>query len=268
MNTFSNELITGVMSIISKLRIKNVDNLPVYWWKKVNSFKTRKEFDFTDGLNIVIGPNASGKSTLLTLLAKIFHCEQGRISKLTRHSIDELFGTFDEKKDLGVELVTDGQPVGYFNPDLKIGGMGYIDYDFLGEHLNSMFVKGSQGQKTMRDFIKTCRVLKDTDEISWGMDGSCNDLWQNRIDIIKKTIKKSVPLGKKTLLFDEPERSLDLQNELVLFSKTLPIVVKEFQVIIATHSPFAFFMDANFIELKRGYRNRMKKDIESVIIKK
>jgi predicted ATPase len=65
---------------------------------------------------------------------------------------------------------------------------------------------------------------------------------------------RSLPRNQKvTLLLDEPERALSVPKQMEMF-KLLERMSEEYQIIIATHSPFVLFnINANFINLEEGY---------------
>lgn len=67
-------------------------------------------------------------------------------------------------------------------------------------------------------------------------------------------LSAKLPVGPKTMLFDEPESGFSLMWQAGvwknIFSKVDP---KEFQLIIATHSPFALQLPgAHYIEMQQG----------------
>ena len=256
--------------MIEKITITNPDDLIIYWWNDVKTLKNKKIFTFKPGINIIVGKNASGKSTLLKLIARHFHCEQGGISYLTNQSIHELFGFKEKKKYKGYKITHDGQPVGYYSPDKEIGVHGSaFDDDFMHEGIESLFTRDfSQGQKTIRNISNITKKLSTTNEIKCSMNkDSVNDYWVKKIDNAYELLNrgKTLKLSKKTILLDEPERSLDLENELAFFS-ILEKIKDKYQIIIATHSPYAFFIsDAHYIEITRGYRNSIKKQIKEKI---
>ena len=77
--------------MISSIRISDPTATCVPWWPEVEWLKGRETLEFTPGLNILWGPNGSGKSTVLTLLARLFHCEQAGEQKYTQTSVGKLF---------------------------------------------------------------------------------------------------------------------------------------------------------------------------------
>jgi len=256
--------------MIEKITITDPNDLIIYWWNDVKTLKNKKIFTFKPGINIIVGKNASGKSTLLKLIARHFHCEQGGISYLTNPSIYEIFG-FDEKKIYkGYEITHDGQPVGYHSPEKEIGiYSGTFDDDFMDDGIKSLLTRQvSQGQKTISNISNITKKLSATNEIKCSMNKNrVNDLWVKKIDNAYELLNRGKTLkpSQKTLLLDEPERSLDLENELGFFS-ILEKIKDKYQIIIATHSPFAFFIsDAHYIEITRGYHNLIKKQIKEKI---
>lgn len=257
--------------MIEKITITNPDDIIIEWWKDVKTLKNKKIFTFKPGINIIVGKNASGKSTLLKLIARHFHCEQGGISYLTNQSMYELFGFNEEKTYKGYKIIHDGQPVGYYSPDKTIGLHGSaFDDDFIHEGIESLFTSNaSQGQKTIKNISNITKKLSSTNEIKCSLSkNSVNDVWVKKIDKSYELLNqgKTLKPSQKTILLDEPERSLDLENELAFFS-ILEKIKDKYQIIIATHSPYAFFLsDAHYIEITRGYRNLIKKQIKEKII--
>jgi hypothetical protein len=71
---------------------------------------------------------------------------------------------------------------------------------------------------------------------------------------INKLYTENFGTGKNTILLDEPERSLSHLKQKEFFFKVLPEELKNYQVIIATHSIYAAFTpNANIIEMEDGY---------------
>ncbi|KVP96973.1 hypothetical protein WJ97_14230 [Burkholderia ubonensis] len=92
--------------------------------------------------------------------------------------------------------------------------------------------------------------------IEWKVSrGAVNDHWSKRFDLVDELLRAKRPEGPKTLIFDEPESGFSLPWQAGIwhnvFSKVDP---ERFQVIVATHSPFALGIPgANYIEMTPGY---------------
>lgn len=93
-------------------------------------------------------------------------------------------------------------------------------------------------------------------QIEWKMSrGSVNSAWTKRLDLAEELFRAKRPLGQKTLIFDEPESGFSLPWQAGLWSNVFAKVDPErFQVIVATHSPFALRIPgANYIEMSPDY---------------
>lgn len=93
-------------------------------------------------------------------------------------------------------------------------------------------------------------------QIQWRITkDSVNSFWQRRLEQAERLLAARIPAGPKTLLFDEPESGFSLPWQSGLWQKVFAqIDPQEFQVIVATHSPFALRIPgANYIEMEPGY---------------
>lgn len=93
-------------------------------------------------------------------------------------------------------------------------------------------------------------------QIQWRITkDSVNSFWQRRLEQAERLLAARIPAGPKTLLFDEPESGFSLPWQSGLWQNVFAqIDPQEFQVIIATHSPFALRIPgANYIEMEPGY---------------
>lgn len=258
--------------MISTVRISDPSKTPITWLPKVKFLSVARDYEFKPGLNILWGKNGSGKSTLLRLIAKLFHAEQGRISTVTQHSIDELFGRFskDNKDRLGgVAVSHDGQGIVFYDPSDKvglIGGGAAFDDDFFSAGISSMMTKGSSGELTLHNLgnamapVKT-EYLKPVYKISKSKHSS--ETWNKNIEATERFFEKDMEPGKTTIIFDEPDRSLDIPAQQQMWS-AFPRFNKG-QLIVATHSAFACnIKDANYIETSPGYLEQCRAAIKTL----
>ncbi len=257
--------------MIESIAINDPNDTPITWWGKNKTLQNLASARFSRGLNILWGKNGSGKSSLLAMIAKLFHAEQSRYSVVTHDSITSLWSSSaTRKRPKGVDIVHDGQGVAYFDPQHKvglIGGLAGFDYDFLDEGLGSIFTKGSSGQLVTHELGKILSKLKDknTLEVEFKTQkGDVNSLWYKRIEAVENYLKPSIDKGPITLLLDEPDRSLDLPNQKLLW-RGLRNISQKYQLIVASHSPFAANVkDAVYIELSDGYLTECREALKTL----
>jgi energy-coupling factor transporter ATP-binding protein EcfA2 len=233
------------------------------WWPKVKAFEGQKEFTFAPkGLTILWGPNGSGKSSLLKLLARLTHCEQGGVPLVSETSVEHFLCRHPDKghKD-GARLISDGTPVHFFDPSATPGlDGGQFDFDFTEDAMGYSMVKQSSGQHVNMGMSRILGSITKLEEVPRKIKTSnVNDLWGAAIDAATRSLERTPGLeGPRTLLLDEPERSLDLPSQ----RKSWEVFgqQKRFQMIIATHSVFALFIPgATYIDVQKGYLEESRK---------
>lgn len=254
--------------MIEKLIITNPANTVCPWWEKIEAFKGRKEFSFTPGLNILWGKNGSGKSSVVQMLARLTHSAQGGVSLVTEESMRHFRDFHNPFRD-GQDLVTDGRGVWYCDPSERVGLIGGgFDYDFMDMGLQNTMFKGSHGETTLMRVFSILKDMRDQKQPTLaykykrqkpdGKEKNPHYAQQNQeqYDTFLKATKylqESGEKGKPTVIFDEPDRSLDIPTQLRFWDTILGRSDK-YQIIVASHSMFAMDLPgANYIELVPGY---------------
>lgn len=242
--------------MIEQLKITNSDKLPVSWWKDCVLLKDIKTIKFTDGLNIILGDNGTGKSTILTLLKRALHCEQGYYSKITQSSVDKMSGEILNTEEFtGLKIIHDGQPVFSMDAVQTVGLVGSsFDDDWFKEGISNQFSKDlSSGQFIQAQVMEIFKLAKEVNEIPINFNREAvNCVWQEKYDVATKILfNPTGPKKKKTIIMDEPDRSVSivLQKQ---FWDIVENMSAHYQIIVATHSPFAVKRKANYIELQDG----------------
>lgn len=222
--------------MISLLEVRSPGKTALPHWESV--FPRPVRWEFRPGLNILWGRNRSGKSSILSLLAVMLHAKQGGVSKVTTWGDGYSRPEYDPDH---CRLVYDGQPIAYVDPSLSNGLIGgSFDSDFAAQGWRNARLKASHGETTLHR-----------------LDGVMRD-WAGAKPLpAGPTIPPpSIPAGPKTLLLDEPDRSLDLDTQFQVWREgILRGPLSQHQIIVATHSPFATRVPgAHYIDLSPDYR--------------
>lgn len=239
-----------------------------HWAKDLPWIKDAKGLiEFTPGLNIVLGGNGTGKSTLMSALASHGACEQGGIPKITMSwALDNFDGNICK---MPFKVDHDGELSFYSNGHQKVGLVGgHFDDSFFDEGVMNLAMPESHGESVLRSFKRLDALLgfkadslPKTREVEYCGSNSFAEA------VSKHFMPCFEPIGIRTLLLDEADTGMSLlwQKQ---FWEMIPKAVKDMgniQVIVSTHSAFALNVDgANYIETSQGYREKCLKAIASI----
>jgi energy-coupling factor transporter ATP-binding protein EcfA2 len=267
--------------MISELRIADPKNTCIKWWDKVKWLEGQKSIEFKPGLNILWGPNGSGKTTIIRAIARMLHAEQGGSTHVTQSSMGEVFDG-SSRAGLGYRdgamPIHDGQVVMHFDPSHAVGMMGgAFDDDFFTMGVMNTVFKGSAGQTTLQRFdaILTAVIKGTWPEIQWKhpfkpVKGKTQpkDTWDARCWAVASTLEGTLPAGgPKTILLDEPDRSLDLSYQWGLWDR-LAQEAGNVQIIAASHSLLALKIPgAHYIETMPGYLVKSERVLDRLVLR-
>ena len=245
---------------------KNEYNNPI-----LANYLLNRTFHFEPNkINLIFGPNASGKTTILKALAGNAGSSDGYptlLSPLDCRGWDEETTTENFKKTLTKRMGNsaiiewDGTPVYYdnFANRRTTGSIGDLTGSVLGNDIGVEIQyilsknKISQGQNTIYLMSRLFNIanqkisFKDIFKDYVNDDGTykrmkVNDTWEKaykaQLDYYMgfENSMKNLP---GTFLFDELDKSLDIINIYFLYTSILPQLVKStgIQIIIISHSP-------------------------------
>lgn len=282
------------------------------WKKKHNNWKKHKEdylnpqlvqnlinrkFEFATGkINLIFGPNASGKTTILKAIAGKGGTTDGYPSlvgpldlKGFRDELDSsLFTKYINNLMLNsADIEWDGAPIYYDNFANRIshGSIGDLCGSVLGDDIMTeiMYTMNkntiSLGQNSIYLLNRLFNIAKEklcyadifkkylNQDGSFKKDFGCNDVWTNAYKLqldYYLGLQKSFVKSPGTFLFDELDKSLDIANIYALYTEALPELVKAtgIQVIIISHSPLVLSDKIrnneiyNFISIDEQYTNK------------
>ena len=237
-----------------------------------------RKMEFECGkINVIFGPNASGKTTILKALAAYCCCGSsdnldGWTNRffITPHNASNAYDIFDRKSQNDDEVVEDsirqimvnradvewdGVPVysdNFFNRR-TVGSLGELSGSIFGdsgfEELHYHMEKGkmSKGQNSIFILNKITAMMQNEvslDDILGDRKLCANDRWVSMFNANIRRLERIYGESehqnlKNTFMFDEMDKSMDIMNVAFLYGDLLPALVKRFgvQIIIVSHSP-------------------------------
>lgn len=256
--------------MVTKVEIRDNKNTPIHYLYELKAFKNGKTFEFKEGVNIIVGENGCGKTTLLNLIRKyllvdLSECSAGAFNS----NINDVCNVFGGKHVYdGVGVYAD-----YQRNTFRLchaGERKYNDDVFADDHSISEFFgqrEASTGEGVLvamkalfsRMYSKGAKLTFDYTQFA--------DNYKPYV----KYISDHIIEGKEwTVLMDEPDRNLDIEN-ISKIESILGFHKPQTQIIAVVHNPLLICAlsknkDVNFIELTRGYVNKVKRMVKELTI--
>lgn len=237
-------------------------------------------YNFTDGVNVITGRNGSGKSVLLKIIK--YKCcidkdssyptlvEPIRISKGFfsdgYYTISEYIENNLNNRGYPKSSINwDGSMIHYLTPEWfnPKDILCRMDSPFpkakelfsTGETISNIMNNDSKGEGMINLLMSLYNL---NTKYNPPLD-RVNDVWENADKIFQDWINSMSKDGKPTLLIDELDTNLDLDNQ-KLYWEYLNKLTEKWQIIVVSHSYFAFKRtDVNHIPLNKNYFNTIKK---------
>ena len=220
-----------------------------------------KQFNFTEGMNILFSGNGAGKSVALKFLKAYCSIQTAGWTNvvdpkvLAPDSFPHAYRAFTPNKDR-VIVDWDGTPAFYNSGDIadsnawffQKGGQSEDGLTSEKERFDTMVEKPSSGQYRLKKINKMLNIIGNPPEIKPNPLYGDVSAQLEYLDSLPKG-------GKLTILLDEPERSLSLHKQKVLLDVLMDFS-KKHQIIMACHSPFALSLPrdkVNYVEIEPNY---------------
>lgn len=245
--------------MITRLKINNNIRTPLSYIESLDNFKNGTEYSFKPGVNIIVGENGCGKTTLMKLL-KLYlvvgynECERG-IFNSNINSIAK-FNAFD-----GVDVYAD-----YDKNTFRLSHAGEKQKDKAIETFDDFGMayiqaKSSTGESVNIAIKKLLKLMFSQDvNLKFDYDQFKEDYPEFHKYILEHR-EKDCP-NEFTILMDEPDRNLSLKN-LKGIKEILSFHKENTQIIAVIHNPLLIaslskIPDVNFIEMTEGYVKKMR----------
>lgn len=268
--------------MLTKVIIQDNKNTPLGYIPDL--WENGTSWEFKPGVNVIIGENGCGKTTLMTLIAMFGLCQHSMVSTLPHlnqpFEVLKLYTFFNSKMPEEETTLRDGCIV---NMDYQGAVFRYFpaaeykendsmeDIELLSLRMErSSSSTGESMTDALGVLIKKMNTEKNVDfpilDLKRYAD-SANDVWNRRLNLLLDYYKKyHVPITQEdfefTILLDEPDRNLDIEHIKELYS-ILSFHRPMTQMVTVIHNPVLIYKlsqvyGINFIEMTPGYLDRIR----------
>lgn len=255
--------------MVFKVEIKDNEKSPLNYLPNLDNFENGKKYCFTPGVNIIVGENGCGKTTLMKLLQKYLLVDYNDCGKGAFNSnIGTLHRNFIDRTGFlgGVEVFAD-----YERNTFRLSHAGEKENN---QAINSFEDFGAMfDQKHASTGEGVLIAINSLFRYMFGKKANMTyDYKQYEKDYPEywKYIKKHGIKGDEwTILMDEPDRNLSLEN-LQHIKDMLFYEHPQVQLIAVIHNPlliynFSKLDDINIIEMTEGYVEKVKKMVDELV---
>lgn len=235
---------------------------------------------FTDGINIIIGENGSGKTTILNIIRYLTFCRGSFEPELELHDLNTRFDP-----EYNLQLYENIKMTADYNKFIfnlyQMSAEPTVSEEMAFKNQNSamqfMDLKSkSRGQNLMGDLSQLIHVMFDTTDHksvlelvhAFEKEASNKDVF---VDIANKALQyytdNMYDSNCHTIIMDEPDQGLDIGNiqqvyDIISYDKP------DTQMIAVIHNPLLIYKlskldNVNFIEMSSGYLDKIKAFIET-----
>ena len=255
--------------MVTKVIIRDNKKSPIRYISKLNNFKNGKEYEFKTGVNIIVGENGCGKTTLLKLIKKYMLVDYTECSKgLYNSNINSLFNGLNQEDICdGIDVYSDYTKNVFrlSHPDEKSGEEAMESFNSF----KTLFVQkhSSTGEGVLAAINSLFRYMLSSEAKLTFDYKQFEETYPSYYDYVKN--HKIDCDDEYTILMDEPDRNLSLENILQI-KDILSFHKPQTQIIAVVHNPILIYTlskikDINFIEMSKGYINKINKQIENLI---
>jgi predicted ATPase len=266
--------------MITKVRITDRENSPIHYINELRGFENGKEYEFSPGVNIIVGENGSGKTTLINLIRK-YTLIRARSCECNIYNFNELVNFSDKFLD-GIDVYGDWKKNIFSlqtGEESRLNDTSLDNFSSFGLTFESMH--SSTGQGTLAALSSLFEYMFDPNtELSFPIDEIRRRVKDSNERLKEETNNWRIYQeyidnhtvdcpSRYTLLMDEPDKNLDIFNIEQLLS-ILEYERDDLQLITTIHNPLILYKisnnrNINFIEMSTDYIKKVKEKVEHLI---
>ena len=249
--------------MIQRIRITDNTNTPVNYAYVLPAFANGKEYTFTDRVNVIVGENGCGKTTLLKMLRAYLMVYQDECGKGMYNSVLHTVynWTCDEMND-GADVYADYRlnTFSMFAAEDRRPDVAMESFERFGQAYELM--RSSKGQKTT---YALCSLFDKIFNKGANLTFNYEEVFKDCPLYIDYVNKHRVLDSENTwtILMDEPDNSVDIERVSELYD-IFSVPKENTQVIAVIHNPFLIaklskVKSVNMIEMSDGYVEKINK---------
>jgi len=252
--------------MVQKVVIRDNTKSPVHYLPELKAFKNGSEYEFKPGVNIIVGKNGCGKTTLMKLIESYLivdkqECDLGMFNS----TLNRLWG-IDKNLPDGIDVFAD-----YELNTFRLCHANEKHNDEVLSNTNAFSEYYTQQHSSTGEGVVVAlsamfkRMFSENAKLKFNYD----KIGEQREDYGAYIKQHKVAGDEWTILMDEPDRNLDIEN-IGQIKGVLSFHKPQTQIICVVHNPLLIYAlsknpEVNIIEMTRGYVNNIKKKINQIL---
>lgn len=260
--------------MVYKVAIKDNEKAPLHYLSDLDNFKNGMEYVFKPGVNLIVGENGCGKTTLMKLIQRYLlvgqqQCEEKNVVKLFegyKLKDGEMFNGVDVYADYTTNIFRMAHPEEY-KGESGIGLQSFENFGTLGTMMHS---STGEGVTTAINNLWRLMFSEKASLTFPKLSGWRKERYATYLNYVKEhRIKPTEEEKEITILMDEPDRNLSLDN-IEQIKSILSFHKPQTQLIAVVHNPLLIYNlskvnDINIIEMTEGYVGKVKGMVDELI---
>jgi len=253
--------------MVYKVTIEDNKKTPIKYLADLKAFKNDTEYTFNSGVNIIVGENGCGKTTLMKLIEAYLIVDKEECDKgILNSNINQLFMALGRNFLGGVSVIADYEKNTFRLCHVAEKGSddALKNFNAFGTYFTQKHASTGEGVNIALQSLFHMMFNSGT-KLTY--DYNQFKKYPEYIKYISKHKKSDV--DEWTVLMDEPDRNLDIEN-INQIKNILSFHKPQTQIIAVIHNPLLIYSlsknkEVNFIEMTEGYIQKIKTTIDNLL---